>query len=93
MVFQGMNEWSPVATVYDALKAGSIDGTDVEPHDRAVWRAMQARYRPNKGVGGDPLLTLFVARLNQYTDEEKLQQVFNIPLQLLHYAFIQIYQI
>lgn len=72
-----MNDWSPVAKVYDPLKAGSIDGTDVEPHDRAVWRAMQARYRPNKGVSGDPLLTLFVARLNQHTSEEKLHQVFS----------------
>ncbi|XP_065118866.1 U11/U12 small nuclear ribonucleoprotein 35 kDa protein [Paramisgurnus dabryanus] len=72
-----MNEWSPVARVYDALKAGSIDGTDVEPHDKAVWRAMMARYKPNKGVTGDPHLTLFVSRLNPQTSEEKLQEVFS----------------
>lgn len=72
-----MSEWNPIAKVYDPLKAGSIDGTDVEPHDRAVWRAMCARYRPNKGVVGDPLLTLFVARLNPLTTEEKLHQVFS----------------
>ncbi|KAA0704244.1 U11/U12 small nuclear ribonucleoprotein 35 kDa protein [Triplophysa tibetana] len=72
-----MCEWNPVAKVYDALKAGSIDGTDVEPHDKAVWRAMLSRYRPNKGVTGDPHLTLFVARLNPQTSEEKLQEVFS----------------
>ncbi|XP_010791799.1 U11/U12 small nuclear ribonucleoprotein 35 kDa protein [Notothenia coriiceps] len=72
-----MVDWSPIAKVYDPLKAGSIDGTDVEPHDRAVWRAMTARYKPNKGVVGDPLLTLFVYRLNPQTTEEKLHQVFS----------------
>lgn len=72
-----MVEWNPIAKVYDPLKAGSIDGTDVEPHDRAIWRAMGARYRPNKGVVGDPLLTLFVSRLNPQTTEDKLHQVFS----------------
>ncbi|XP_028322885.1 U11/U12 small nuclear ribonucleoprotein 35 kDa protein [Gouania willdenowi] len=72
-----MADWDPIAKVYDPLKAGSIDGTDVEPHDRAVWRAMSATYKPNKAVVGDPLLTLFVARLNPQTTEEKLHQVFS----------------
>ncbi|KAM6907390.1 U11/U12 small nuclear ribonucleoprotein 35 kDa protein [Xenentodon cancila] len=72
-----MADWCPIATQYDPLKAGSIDGTDVEPHDRAVWRAMCARYKPNRGVAGDPLLTLFVARLNPQTTEDKLRQVFS----------------
>ncbi|KAF5919786.1 hypothetical protein HPG69_002762 [Diceros bicornis minor] len=72
-----MNDWMPIAKEYDPLKAGSIDGTDEEPHDRAVWRAMLARYAPNKGVTGDPLLTLFVARLNLQTKEEKLKEVFS----------------
>lgn len=72
-----MADWSPIAKLYDPLKAGSIDGTDVEPHDRAVWRAMGARYKPNKGVFGDPLLTLFVSRLNPMTTEDKLYQVFS----------------
>ncbi|KAG1698831.1 U11/U12 small nuclear ribonucleoprotein [Nymphon striatum] len=36
-----MNEqWSPIPKIYDPLKAGSIDGTDEEPHDEAVLRAM-----------------------------------------------------
>ncbi|XP_053313413.1 U11/U12 small nuclear ribonucleoprotein 35 kDa protein [Spea bombifrons] len=72
-----MNDWSPIAKQYDPLKAGSIDGTDEEPHDRAVQRAMLARYVPNKGVVGDPLLTLFVARLSPQTTEEKLREVFS----------------
>lgn len=72
-----MVDWSPIAKVYDPLKAGSIDGTDVEPHDQAVWRAMGVQYKPNKGVHGDPLLTLFVARLNPQTTEDKLYEVFS----------------
>ncbi|XP_043835814.1 U11/U12 small nuclear ribonucleoprotein 35 kDa protein [Dromiciops gliroides] len=72
-----MNEWMPIAKEYDPLKAGSIDGTDEEPHDRAIWRAMLARYVPNKGVSGDPHLTLFVGRLNLQTTEEKLKDVFS----------------
>ncbi|KAK3549618.1 hypothetical protein QTP86_005364 [Hemibagrus guttatus] len=72
-----MNEWSALAKVYDPLKAGSIDSTDVEPHDRAIWRAMNAHYQPNKGVTGDPQLTLFVARLNKKTTEEDLCMVFS----------------
>ncbi|XP_062869811.1 U11/U12 small nuclear ribonucleoprotein 35 kDa protein [Trichomycterus rosablanca] len=72
-----MNDWSPLAKVYDPLKAGSIDSTDVEPHDRAIWRAMNANYKPNKGVTGDPHLTLFVARLNKKTPEDDLQNVFS----------------
>ncbi|XP_072302242.1 U11/U12 small nuclear ribonucleoprotein 35 kDa protein [Eucyclogobius newberryi] len=72
-----MSGWSPIAREYDPLKAGSIDGTDDEPHDRAIFRAMAARYKPNKGVVGDPLLTLFVARLNPVTTEDKLHQVFS----------------
>ncbi|CAD7681908.1 unnamed protein product [Nyctereutes procyonoides] len=38
---------------------------------------MLAWYTPNKGVTGDPLLTLFVARLNLQTKEEKSKEVFS----------------
>lgn len=72
-----MNEWSALAKVYDPLKAGSIDSTDVEPHDRAIWRAMNAHYQPNKAVMGDPQLTLLVARLNKKTTEEDLRVAFS----------------
>ncbi|XP_048370657.1 U11/U12 small nuclear ribonucleoprotein 35 kDa protein [Sphaerodactylus townsendi] len=72
-----MNEWAPIAKEYDPLKAGSIDGTDEEPHDRAIWRAMTARYVPNRAVVGDPHLTLFVARLSLQTTEDKLKEIFS----------------
>ncbi|KAI5624406.1 U11/U12 small nuclear ribonucleoprotein 35 kDa protein [Silurus asotus] len=72
-----MNEWSALAKVYNPLKAGSIDSTDVEPHDRAIWRAMNAHYQPNKAVTGDPQLTLFVSRLNKKTSEEDLHNIFS----------------
>ncbi|XP_075424461.1 U11/U12 small nuclear ribonucleoprotein 35 kDa protein [Ascaphus truei] len=72
-----MSEWTPIAKAYNPLKAGSIDGTDEEPHDRAVLRAILARYVPNKGVSGDPHLTLFVSRLSQQTTEEKLKESFS----------------
>ncbi|XP_076443819.1 U11/U12 small nuclear ribonucleoprotein 35 kDa protein-like [Babylonia areolata] len=61
---------------YDPLLAGSIDGTDEYPHDRAIARALSAKYKPNKRVKGDPKLTLFVARLSPKTDEETLYTVF-----------------
>lgn len=68
--------WTPVAPTYDALKAGSIDGTDTEPHDRAIFRAMHAKYKPNKQVKGTPENTIFVGRLSPNTDEEMLEAHF-----------------
>ena len=61
---------------YNPLMAGSIDGTDEEPHDRGISRAMASSYKPNKRVKGDPQLTLFVARLSPKTDEETLYNAF-----------------
>jgi len=69
--------WSPIARVYDPLKAGSIDTTDEDPHDRAIIRALEAKYKPNKDVIGDPEKTVFVARLNPKTNEETLESVFS----------------
>ena len=69
--------WSPLARVYNPLEAGSIDGTDTVPHDRAIWRAMSATYRPNHLVKGDPDCTLFVARLHPDTSEETLEKTFS----------------
>ena len=71
-----LSSWSAVPREYDALKAGSIDGTDVDPHDRAIFRAMTAKYKPNKDVKGDPHCTIFVARLSPNTDEEMLESAF-----------------
>ena len=70
-------QWESVASKYDPLKMGSIDGTDTEPHDRAVIRAMNAKYKPNKGVQGDPEATIFVGRLNSNTTEETLRESFS----------------
>ncbi|XP_013403001.1 U11/U12 small nuclear ribonucleoprotein 35 kDa protein-like [Lingula anatina] len=72
-----MQGWSAVADSYDPLRAGSIDGTDEVPHDRGVFRAMNTKYRPNKGVDGDPTCIIFVARLNHRTSEETLREVFS----------------
>ena len=33
--------WEPIARVYCPLQAGSIDGTDSRPHDRAIERAIK----------------------------------------------------
>ncbi|KAK9502386.1 hypothetical protein O3M35_011171 [Rhynocoris fuscipes] len=69
--------WCPRAIVYDPLKAGSIDGTDSQPHDRAVVRAQNADYKPNRKVKGDPDCTVFIARLNPKTSEKHLKEIFS----------------
>eukprot|EP00741_Cyanophora_paradoxa_P012422 tig00020610_g12001.t1 len=66
--------------VYDPLKAGSIDGTDTTPHDRAIVRAMNVYYDPARDskIEGDPYNTLFVARLDRSaTTEETLHEAFS----------------
>ena len=37
------NNWTPLAKFYHPLQAGSIDGTDTAPHDKAVSRAMVSK--------------------------------------------------
>ncbi|XP_041368787.1 U11/U12 small nuclear ribonucleoprotein 35 kDa protein-like [Gigantopelta aegis] len=72
MVFTG------IPIVYDPLKAGSIDGTDTDPHDHGIFRAMNAKYKPNKFVIGNSEATIFVTRLNRAkTTEETLEKAFN----------------
>jgi U11/U12 small nuclear ribonucleoprotein SNRNP35 len=72
-----MEKWSPyLDKVYCPLLAGSIDGTDDQPHDRAICRALEAKYKPSKLVQGDPNLTLFVARLSPNTDEDTIYSAF-----------------
>ena len=72
-----LEEWSPLARVYSPLQAGSIDGTDTEPHDQAVVRAMRETYKPNHQVKGNPNATLFVARLHPDTTDEVLDKIFS----------------
>jgi U11/U12 small nuclear ribonucleoprotein SNRNP35 len=69
--------WSPIADEYDPVRVGSIDGTDTTPHDHGIVRALNATYRPNKGVIGDPLCTLFVGRLNYVTTESAVEETFS----------------
>jgi len=72
-----MDNFSPFfEDSYDPLRAGSIDGTDEYPHDKAIARAMTAVYKPNKFVKGDPYCTVFVGRLNPNTSEETLKSSF-----------------
>lgn len=68
--------WSPIARVYDPLKAGSIDGTDVKPHDHGIVRAMETTYKTNIHVSTDPKTTIFVARLSPTTTEDTVREFF-----------------
>ncbi|XP_063633483.1 U11/U12 small nuclear ribonucleoprotein 35 kDa protein-like [Cydia splendana] len=65
------------ATEYDPVKIGSIDGTDTIPHDRAILRALESEYVPNKSVRGDPRHTIFVARLHPRTTQDTLISEFS----------------
>ncbi|KAI7885565.1 RNA-binding domain-containing protein [Lichtheimia hyalospora FSU 10163] len=64
------------ARTYDALQAGSIDGTDIIPHDHAVKRALNSHYVPPRHLRTDPDKTIFVGRLNHATTEESLRASF-----------------
>ncbi|GLD92878.1 hypothetical protein PINS_up001457 [Pythium insidiosum] len=66
------------AKEYDPIQIGSIDGTDTTPHDRALTRALHARFDASADpqIEGDPYATLFVGRLNYATTEETLREVF-----------------
>ncbi|KAF9795567.1 hypothetical protein SFRURICE_004939 [Spodoptera frugiperda] len=70
-------DYQKYAFEYDPIKIASIDGTDTEPHDRAIVRAMHSEYSPNKLVKGNPSHTLFICRLNPRTTEEILKSEFS----------------
>ncbi|KZV33909.1 RNA-binding family protein [Dorcoceras hygrometricum] len=65
---------------YHPIQAGSIDGTDILPHDNAVYRALlcsnAALYDPfgDPKIIGDPYCTLFVGRLSHLTTEDTLRK-------------------
>jgi U11/U12 small nuclear ribonucleoprotein SNRNP35 len=63
---------------YDPVRAGSIDGSDTKPHDRALKRAIAARYDVSRDpqIQGNPYATLFVARLSFDTGEAAVQTFF-----------------
>ncbi|CAI5952139.1 unnamed protein product [Closterium sp. NIES-65] len=70
LVWYGHEEYHPV-------QAGSIDGTDTRPHDRAIKRALLARrlaaYKPC-AAAMDAACTLFVGRMLPTTTEDCLLQ-------------------
>ncbi|KAL5547240.1 hypothetical protein UlMin_006927 [Ulmus minor] len=71
------------AESYHPIQAGSIDGTDILPHDNAVYRAhlcsSAALYDPfgDPKLIGDPYSTLFVARLSPQTTDHTLRMAFS----------------
>lgn len=71
------------ATSYHPIQAGSIDGTDITPHDNGVYRAVLCAttglYDPSSDpkVIGDPYCTIFVGRLSHSTTEESLKEAMN----------------
>lgn len=71
--FNYVSDWR----FYSPIMAGSIDATDDTPHDHGIIRAMQANYRPNKNIKGDPNCTIFVGRLSLNTTENTLKQKFD----------------
>ncbi|KAI9159961.1 hypothetical protein LWI28_003767 [Acer negundo] len=66
------------AESYHPIQAGSIDGTDILPHDNAVYRALLCSsaglYDPqgDPKVIGDPYCTVFIGRLSPFTTENTL---------------------
>ncbi|XP_012219150.1 U11/U12 small nuclear ribonucleoprotein 35 kDa protein-like [Linepithema humile] len=72
-----LQNWTPYAKKYDPLKAGSIDGTDTEPHDKAVSRAIQMHYEPPHNLESTPERTLFVARFGPRVTKQDLKEFFS----------------
>ncbi|CAL8084177.1 unnamed protein product [Calicophoron daubneyi] len=72
-----LNVWYPQIRsygFYDPVMAGSIDGTDKVPHDRAILRVLNASYKPvcSSYIGFTPKATVFVGRLPYTVDEPTL---------------------
>ncbi|XP_075085363.1 U11/U12 small nuclear ribonucleoprotein 35 kDa protein-like [Nicotiana tabacum] len=71
------------ASIYHPIQAGSIDGTDILPHDNAIYRALLCSnaglYDPfgDPKAIGDPYCTLFVGHLSHFTTEHNLCQEMN----------------
>ncbi|KAK4884940.1 hypothetical protein RN001_001211 [Aquatica leii] len=69
--------WSHYAKYYDPVKIGSIDGTDSIPHDKAILRANNSEYVPNRHVKGHPECTIFIGRLSPKTTKETIKEIFS----------------
>ncbi|KAI8639267.1 hypothetical protein BD408DRAFT_392611 [Parasitella parasitica] len=74
---------------YNPIQAGSIDGTDVAPHDSAIDHASQSQYRPPHHLKTDPNCTLFVGRLNFDTEESALKRHFEKYGDISHASIIK----
>ncbi|XP_068220532.1 U11/U12 small nuclear ribonucleoprotein 35 kDa protein-like [Palaemon carinicauda] len=71
-----MEGWSPYTKVYKPLAAGSIDGTDKEPHDHGIVRAINANYTASE-IDSNPTNTLFVGRLPHTIGDSELHEKFS----------------
>ncbi|KAL7219461.1 hypothetical protein ACSBR2_012501 [Camellia fascicularis] len=71
------------AKTYHPIQAGSIDGTDILPHDNAVYRALLCSqaglYDPfgDPKLIGDPYCTIFVGHLSHLTTEQTLRKAMS----------------
>ena len=61
-------------SVYEPLKAGSIDGTDTVAHDHGIVRALSANYVPKNSAKSSR--TIFVGRLSANTTSEDIRKYF-----------------
>ncbi|CAG9133688.1 unnamed protein product [Plutella xylostella] len=89
MAFETENAWRKYAIDYDPIKIGSIDGTDTEPHDRALIRAINSEYQPNKLVKGNPRHTLFAARFNPRTTQDTIKTEFSKFGKVIHCRLVK----
>lgn len=71
------------ASTYHPIQAGSIDGTDILPHDNGVYRALLCSqaglYDPygDPKAAGDPYCIVFVGHLSHLTTEETIHKVMS----------------
>jgi U11/U12 small nuclear ribonucleoprotein 35 kDa protein len=54
----------------------NLAGTDSEPHDQAIVRAINSKYHRNPNLKSNPKNTIFVTGLHNKTDEETLKNIF-----------------
>jgi U11/U12 small nuclear ribonucleoprotein 35 kDa protein len=69
---------------YDPLMVSSINGDNTQPpHDRAIFKALKAKYKPNLSSLKETTTTkhsnctLFIGRINLKTNEATLIRVFS----------------
>jgi len=72
-----LQNWTPYAKDYNPLKAGSIDGTDTEPHDKAISKAMLMHYEPPHNLESKSERTIFVARFGSNVTKYDLKEVMS----------------